>query len=129
MMNIINKQCAINKKGLMVTKSYSLWSHKYSWTSVIRPPVIRIPLLSGRDLAMCTVYFDSFHHKILLKTKNHVVKSLLYFILYPFLYTVSNKLDTKYSFYESIHYIIVYTPTELAVFQHNAHIRPNRLSG
>ena len=39
----------------------------YSWTSVIRPPVIRISLLSGCDLAMYTVYFSFISHKLLLK--------------------------------------------------------------
>ena len=55
---------------------------EYSWTSVIRPSVIRISLLSGHDLAVyCLLSILSIFNYSLAQDKNKVVKYMFYFIV------------------------------------------------
>ena len=57
----------------------------YSWTSVIRPSVIRISLLSGHDLAvyclLSILSISNYRLYILAQDKNKVVKYCICFIL------------------------------------------------
>ena len=59
-----------------------LW---YSQTLVIRPPVIRIALLSGHDLTVYIVNFSFISIENLAQNKNKVVQFLFNFLFFsPF---------------------------------------------
>ena len=67
----------------------------YSWTSVIRPSVIRISLLSGHDLAVyCLLSILSIFNYSLAQDKNKVVNICFILLSNPF-YTSDNLLQME----------------------------------
>ena len=75
-------QTVPNQRRLLIIDERS---HDYSWTSVIRPSVIRISLLSGHDLAvyclLSILSISNYRLYSLAQDKNKVVKYCICFIL------------------------------------------------